>query len=119
VGGGGVNHVPDAVLAAIDHLGRATLVDDPTTLDRRLRGDFRMRVNCDRTALDAGTAPVTFRLEQGTPAPTLREHGSFVATIVDGIDSQLRGWGIEPPDAYPHRSTDDGWQVYVGRAILP
>jgi hypothetical protein len=114
-----VNHVPDPVLAAIDGLGRAILVDDPTTLDQRLRGDFRIRIDCDRTALDAGTASVTFRLEHGTPAPTLRGHGSFVATVVDGVDSRLREWGIEPPDAYTHRSTDDRWQIYAGRAALP
>ena len=114
-----MNHVPDPVLAAIDDLGRAILVDDPTTLDRRLRSDFRVRIDCDRTALDAGAAAATFRLEHGTPAPTLREHGSFVATVVDGVDSRLREWGIEPPDAYTHRSTENGWQTYAGRAALP
>ena len=114
-----MNHVPDPVLAAIDGLGRAILVDDPTTLDQRLRRDFRIRIDCDRTALDAGTASVTFRLEHGTPVPTLRGHGSFVATVVDGVDSRLREWGIEPPDAYTHRSADDGWQIYAGRATLP
>ncbi|MBB6646900.1 hypothetical protein H5V44_11495 [Halobellus sp. MBLA0160] len=113
-----MNHVPDAVLAAIDGLGRAALADEPTTVEQRLRGDFRVRISCDRTALDAGTVPVAFRLEHGTTAPTLRDHGSFVVTIVDGVDSRLRAWGIDPPDAYTHRRTDDEWQVYAGRATL-
>lgn len=114
-----MNHVPDEALAAIDDLGRAVLMDDPITLDQRLRGDFRVRIDCDRAALDAGAASVTFRLERGTPAPTLRDHGSFVATVVDGIDSRFRAWGIEPPDVYAHQNTDDGWQVYAGRATFP
>lgn len=113
-----VNHVPDTVVAAIDDLGRATLTDDPTTLDQRLRRDFRVRIECDRAALDARVATVTFRLEHGTPTPTLRGHGSFVATVVDGIDSRLQAWGIEPSE-YSYQDTDDGWHVYVGRAALP
>lgn len=114
----GVNHVPDAVLAALDNLGRAALANEPTTVEQRLRSDFRVGISCDRAALDTGTVPVTFRLEHGTTAPTLRDHGSFVGTIVDGVDSRLRAWGIEPPDAYTHRGTDGGWQVYAGRATL-
>lgn len=114
-----MNHVPDDVLAAIDDLGRATLIEDPTTLEERLRSDLRIRIDCDRAALDAGTVPVTFRLERGAPAPTLRAHGSFVTTIVDGVDSRLRGWGIEPPAEYTHRNTDSAWQVYAGAAALP
>ena len=113
-----MNHVPDAVVAAIDDLGRATLTDDPTTLDQRLRRDFRVRVECDRAAVDAGGVDVTFRLEHGSTAPTLRGHGSFVTTIVDGVDSRLRAWGIEPSE-YSYQGTDDGWHAYVGRAALP
>ena len=113
-----MNHVPDAALAAIDDLGRATLTDDPATVDQRLRRDFRVRIECDRTALDAGRTTVTFGLKRGTPAPTLRVHGSYVATIVDGIDSRLRAWGIEP-SKYSYQDTDDGWHAYAGRAALP
>lgn len=113
-----MNHVPDEVLDALDGLGRSILADEPTTVDARLRTDLRVRVDCDRAGLNAGTASVAFRLERGDPAPTLRDHGPFVATIVDGIDSRLRGWGVEPPDAYPYRTADEGWQVYAGSATL-
>lgn len=112
------NHVPDAALAAIDDLGRALLEDEPTTVDERLRSDLRVRVECDRAALNERRATVTFRLDHGSPADTLRGHGSFVGTIVDGVDSRLRAWGIDPPTAYTHRASDDGWQVYAGDARL-
>jgi hypothetical protein len=114
-----MNHVPDDVLVAVNDLGRAVLVDEPTTVDGRLRTDFRVRIDCDGRALDSGTIPVAFRLEHGDSASTLRGHGSFVATIVDGVDARFRGWGIEPPETYAHRETDGGWQVYAGRATLP
>lgn len=114
-----MNHVPDDVLAAVDDLGRAILTDDPAALDCRLRSDLRVRIDCDRAALDAGTVDVAFRLERGDPEPALRGHGSFVATIVDGVDGRLRAWGIEPPAAYASRGADGEWQVYAGRADLP
>lgn len=114
-----MNHVPDDVLAAVDGLGRALLTDDPAALDRRLRNDFRVRIDCDRAALDAGTVDVAFRLERGDPEPTLRGHGPFVTTIVDSVDDRLRAWGIEPPATYSFREADGGWQVYAGRAGLP
>lgn len=113
------NHVPDAALDAIDGLGRSLLEAEPTVVDERLRSDFRVRIDCDRAALDAGEAAVTFRLEHGSPSRTLRGHGSFVETVVDGVDARLRGWGVDPPDAYAHQETDDGWQVYAGAATLP
>jgi hypothetical protein len=114
-----VNHVPDDVLDAVDDLGRAILTDDPAALDCRLRSDFRVRIDCDRAALDAGTVAVAFRLERGDPEPTLRGHGSFVTTIVDGVDDRLRAWGIEPPATYAVREADGRWQIYAGRADLP
>jgi hypothetical protein len=114
-----VNHVPDAALAAIDGLGRSLLTDEPTVVDERLRSDLRIRIECYRAALTEGQATVTFRLRHGSPARTLRGHGSFVETIVDGVESRLRAWGVDPPPSYTYRDTDDGWQVYVGRATLP
>jgi hypothetical protein len=113
-----MNHVPDDVLAAVDDLGWAVLVDKPTTVDGRLRADFRVRIDCDRRALDAGTVPAAFRLEHGDSASTLQGHGSLVATIVKGVNAQPRGWGVKPPETYAHRETDDGWQVYAGHATL-
>lgn len=114
-----MNHVPDDVLAAVDDLGRAVLTDDPAALDCRLRSDFRVRIDCDRAALDAGTVAVAFRLERGDPEPTLRGHGSFVTTIVDGVDDRLRAWGIEPPPVYEHVETTDGTHHYAGTLRLP
>ena len=114
-----MNHVPDAVLDAIDDLGRSLLTDEPTVVDERLRSDLQVRIDCDRAALSEGVATVTFRLQHGSPARTLRGHGPFVETIVDGAESRLRAWGVDPPASYTHRDTDDGWQVYVGRARLP
>lgn len=109
-----MNHVPDDVLTAIEELGRGVLVDEPTVLDERLRSNFRICINCDRAALDTGAATITFRLEHTTPAVKLRDHGSFVCTIVDNVESSLRDWGFDPPTAYTHRTTEDGWQVYDG-----
>lgn len=113
------NHVPDTVLAAIDDLGRSLLTDEQTVVDKRLRSDLRLRIDCDRAALHTGAVTVTFRLRHGSPPRTLRGHGSFLGTIVDGVESRLRAWGIDPPASYTHRGTDGEWQVYVGRATLP
>lgn len=114
-----MNHVPDEVLAAIDDLGERLLLGEPTTVEKQLRDDLRLRVECDETALDAERAPVVFRLEHTTPADTLRGHGSFVETIVENVETQLRTWGVDPPDEYRHHDTEDGWQVYLGQARLP
>jgi hypothetical protein len=114
-----VNHVPDEVLAAIDGLGEALLLGEPRVVDERLRTDLRVRIGCDEAALDAGEAPVTFRIEHTLSADRLRGHGSYVETIVDNVETRMRGWGIDPPAAYTHRGTEDGWQVYRGRAPLP
>jgi hypothetical protein len=38
---------------------------------------------------------------------------------VDNVETRLREWGIDSPEAYSHRATADGWQVYRGRARLP
>jgi len=113
-----MNHVPNDVLEGIDELGRGVLTDEPTTLAGRLRSDFRMRVDCDRTALDADAVTATFRLEHASAASELRDHGSYVCTIVDNVESRLHEWGIDPPAAYTHRATEDGWQVYDGALEL-
>lgn len=117
--GGPVNHVPDEVLAALDELGEGLLLGDPTVVSERLRSDLWLRVECDRAALEGGTTPVIFRLEHTTATDTLAGHGSFVGTIVDGVESRLRKWGVDPPERYPHHATEDGWQVYRGVARLP
>jgi hypothetical protein len=114
-----MNHVPDDALDAIDDLGRALLVGDPKEVDERLRSDLRLRIDCDRAGLPAGTVRVAFRLEHGSPEATLRDHGPFLETIVDGVETRLRVWGIDPPEAYTHRETDGEWQVYAGRTTRP
>jgi hypothetical protein len=113
------NHVPDVVLASLDDLGRACLHDKPTDVRGRLRSDLRLRVDCDRAALDAGRAPVAFRLRHGTAHDRLRDHGSFVETIVEGVEARLRPWGVELTGDYEHVGTEDGWQVYASTLRLP
>jgi hypothetical protein len=114
-----MNHVSGPTLAALDALGEALLVGDSMTVDERLRSDFRVTVECDKTALDSRTAPIRFCLEASTPAETLREHGPFVGTVVDGVERRLCAWGLDPPARYTHAGTDDGWQVYTGVLGLP
>lgn len=109
-----MNHVPDETLTAIDELGRRVLGDEPTIIDERLRSDLRLRIDCTRAALDAGTAPIAFRLDHTSSVATLRDHGPYVCTVVENVESRLRGWGLEPPAAYTHRATENGWRVYDG-----
>lgn len=113
-----MNHVPNDVLAAIDDLCRGLLVDEPTILRERLRSDFRLCIDCDRAALNDGAATITFRLEHTSAAAELRDHSSYACTIADNVESRLREWGIDPPSAYTHRATEDGWQVYDGALSL-
>lgn len=113
-----MNHVPDEALESVDELGRGLLLGEPTSLQERLRSDLRFSVDCDRAALEAGTATGSFRLEHTSPAECLRGHGSYVRTIADNVDARLEAWGIDPPAAYTHRGTDDGWQVYEGTLEL-
>lgn len=112
------NHVPDDALAALDELGRGLLVDDPAAVRERLRSDLRVRIDCDRTALDTGAAAIAFRLEHTSSAGALRDHGPYVCTIVDSIDRRLGKWGIDPPAAYTYRATEQGWHVYDGTLRL-
>jgi hypothetical protein len=107
--------VPDAALDAIDAFGEGLLVGTPPPVTERLRSDLRLVVR------EAGgeTARCRFETEHTQAPPTLRERGSFVVTIVDGIDSRFRAWGIEPPDAYRYEATVDGSHHYEGRLRLP
>lgn len=109
-----MNHVPNEALAAIDDLGYAVLLDEPRTVEQRLRTDLRIRIDCGRHAIVSGTADVAFRIEHTTHAGTLRGHGSYVETIVDNVEDRLRAWGLDPPETYDYRETTDGWHVYGG-----
>lgn len=109
-----MNHVPNEVLAAIDDLGRAVLLGDPRSVEKRLRTDLRVRIDCDRAAIECGTGDIAFRIEHTAHAETLRGHGSYVETVVDNVESRLQSWGLYPPEAYGYRKTEGGWHVYGG-----
>jgi hypothetical protein len=111
-----VNHVPDDALAAIDDFGEGILHGDPRPADARLRSDLRVRVAVTDESLRAGEATVAFLLDHSRSAPTVRDHGSFVATVVDGIDGRLVEWGVDPPPAYEYDGDEDGWRRYAGTA---
>ncbi|MFB6255774.1 MAG: hypothetical protein ABEH58_03445, partial [Haloplanus sp.] len=81
----------------------------------RLRSDLRLRVR----PRDNGTARCRYETEHTEAPPTLRARGSFVATIVDGIDGRFREWGIDTPDAYTYTETVDGWHQYDGTLRCP
>jgi hypothetical protein len=120
-----MNHVPDTAVAAIDALGEGLLVGEPRPVNVALREDLRLVIPVDDAALDAGHAPVEFHLAHTEDRERLRAHGSFVATVADGVETRLRGWGIDPPGRYA-RTRDragepgdgDTWRVYAGTARL-
>jgi hypothetical protein len=114
-----VNHVPERALAAIDDLGEGLLVGEPRPVDARLRSDLRLVIAPDEAALAAGTATVEFRIEHGRREPDIGAYGSFVSTVVEGIERRLREWGVQPPATYDYRDTADGWHRYAGAATLP
>jgi len=117
-----MNHVPDDALTAIDALGEGLLVGEARPVDAALRGDLRLLVPVDDDALAAGRTPVEFHLAHVRRHDRLRAHGSFVATVVDGVERRLREWGVDPPDRYVHERDEQGdgrtWRVYVGAARL-
>lgn len=110
-----MNHVPDAALDAVDDFGEAVLVGEPSPLAVRLRSDLRLRVR----PLDGGAARCRYETTHTRAPPTLRDRGSFVTTVVDGLDERFRAWGIEPPAAYAYVETVDGQHRYDGTLRLP
>ena len=112
-----MNHVSDEALAAIDAFGEGLLRADPPPVRERLRSDLRLRI--DAPSGDERTARCSFEIDHATPRETLREHGSFVATVVNGVDDRLAAWGIRPPDAYEHVDAADDVQRYRGELALP
>ncbi len=113
-----MNHVPNAALAAIDEFGRATLRGDSRPVEASLRSDLDVRIAPTAAELAAGEVPVVFGID-GRAHPRLRDHGSFVATIIEGIEDRLAAWGIDPPERYRYRDRSDRWRPYVGVARLP
>jgi hypothetical protein len=110
-----VNHVPDTALAAIDDFGEGVLTGAPPPFAVRLRSDLRLQV---RPQGD-GTARCRYETEHTEAPSTLRDRGSFVTTILDGVDERFRAWGIDPPDAYTYAETVDGWHRYEGVLRCP
>lgn len=111
-----VNHVPDDVLESLDDFGEGLLTGSPPPVRGRLRSDLRVRV---RPTGDGGTAVCRYETEHTQAPPTLRDRGSYVTTIVDGVDDRLRAWGIDPPEAYEYVETVDGSHRYEGTLRLP
>jgi hypothetical protein len=110
-----VNHVPDAALNAVDDFGEGLLTGTPSAFAVRLRSDLRLWVR----PRDDGTARCRYETAHTQAPPTLRDRGSFVTTIVDGIDDRFQGWGIEPPEAYAYVETVDGRHHYEGTLHVP
>lgn len=111
-----MNHVPDDVLDAIDTFGRQLLVGTPDRVEGRLRTDLSVTIVPNG---DSETALIRYETEHTQTPPALRDRGSFVGTIVDGIESQLQSWGIEPPDTYEYTETVEGRHRYEGQLRLP
>lgn len=136
-----MNHIPDSALDAIDDFGESLLYGSPPTVQEKLRSDLRIEISVgsaddsDLRPRNGNTGDTTRRQPTGhgtgtvvrcryetehTQAPTtLRDRGSFVTTIVDGIDERLRSWGIEPPAAYTYTETVDGVHRYEGQLAAP
>jgi hypothetical protein len=110
-----VNHVPDAALDAIDDFGEGLLTGTPSAFAVRLRSDLRLRVR----PRDDGTTRCRYETAHTRAPPTLRDRGSFVTTVVDGIDDRFREWGIEPPESYAYVETVDGRHHYEGALRVP
>lgn len=122
-----MNHVPDDALARLDALGRAALTRDAIRVRVGLRTDLRFHADYD------GNGPVAVRFHHADDArPVVRDHGSWLATYVDGVDRRLAAWGFRTPDAYrrasdgpsdpddPEIATDNrSWQTYTGTVRLP
>lgn len=111
-----MNHVPDEALAAVDAFGEGLLTGEASAFGARLRSDLRLCV--DPAAVEEG-ARCRYELTHSRTEPTLRAYGSFVTTIVDGLDEQFRSWSVEPPDAYEYAETADGVHHYEGTLGVP
>jgi hypothetical protein len=110
-----VNHVPNTVVERIDDFGERLLYGDQPDVVGELRDDLRIRIR----PTGAGTAVCVYLTEHTQSPPTVRDRGSYVTTIVDGIDARLRAWGVEPPDSYEYVHTEDGTHRYEGMLRLP
>lgn len=124
-----VNHVPNEALTALDEFGRGHLEGRTVGVAERLRSDLRLVVDpagdpagghdAVDTQRHGETATCRFLTRHTQRPPRLRDRGSYVQTIVDGVDARLVAWGVEPPPAYEYAETDGDWHRYEGRLRLP
>jgi len=110
-----MNHIPDAVLGAIDEFGERLLLGNPDRMSGTLRTDLWVEIVPD----DESTATCRYGTVHTQSPPTIRDRGSFMTTIIDGIDQRLRAWGIDPPAAYTYVDTVGDTHHYEGTLQLP
>ncbi len=111
-----MNHVPNSASDRIDTFGRALLTDTQSGFTAELRDDLRMVVSLEAVEREARCR---YELAHTQTRPTLRAYGSFVTTIVDGIDDHFVSWNVHPPDNYTYERTVDGRHHYVGTLQIP
>lgn len=110
-----MNHVPDAVVTAIDGFGEQLLLGDASGVSGTLRDDLQIEISPP----DGSSAICRYKTVHTHSPPTLRDRGSFVTTIVDAVDSRLQQWGIDPPPAYRYVDTVNDTHQYEGTLQLP
>lgn len=113
-----MNHVPDNTLRAIDALGRGLLCGEVRTVETQPRTGLQIEITPSAAEVAAGQLPVAFCVD-GARQSRLGEYGSFLETIVSGVETRLAAWGIDPPTRYPRRGQSEGWHRYVGIARRP
>jgi hypothetical protein len=109
-----MNHVPNDIVDALDKYGESLLAGTPQRVSGQLRADLRIRIDPP----DGERALCRYETEHTQAPETLRDRGSFVATVVDSVDDRLESWGIVPPDAYEYTETVDGTHRYEGTLRL-
>ncbi len=110
-----MNHVPDEVLGAIDEFGERLLLGTPKPMRGKLRTDLWVEIIPHTDSM----ATCRYETVHTQSPPTLRDRGSFMTTIVDGIDERLQQWGIEPASAYTYVDTVERTHHYEGTVQLP
>jgi len=110
-----MNHIPDAVLEAVDEFGGSLLLGTPREMSGKLRTDLWIEIIVDSES----TAICRYKTVHTQSPPVLRDRGSFITTIIDGIDERLQEWGIEPPRAYTYATTVDETHHYDGTLQPP
>lgn len=110
-----MNHIPDEVLGAIDEFGEALLLGKPEPITGKLRTDLRVEIVPDSES----SAICRYNTVHTQSPPAIRDRGSFMTTIIDGIDERLQQWGIEPAPVYTYVGTVDDTHHYEGTLQLP